>query len=551
MIPRAFSFLFLFLCSMAASAQGTVTTELPRPRLVVGLVVDQMRWDYLYRYYHRYGDRGFKRILREGFSCENTYINYVPTVTAIGHSTVYTGSVPAIHGIAGNTFIMEENGYSMYCTEDTTVATVGAGGKGGQMSPRNLLSSTITDELRMSNNFQSKVIGISLKDRGSILPAGHFGNAAYWMDDATGNWISSTYYMPELPGWVAAFNRKGLVEKYLKGDWHPLYPIATYTQSLPDDNGYESRFKGIDTTVFPIYTSKLLSQNGPVLIKTTPFGNTITLELAKEAIKQERLGKNKPGVTDFLAVSLSSTDYIGHHFAPNSAKVEDAMLRLDRDLGAFLQYLDQQVGKGQYTLFLTADHGAAHNAQYFTDIKGHGGFLNTSRLKSDLNRILKETFAVNNLVLSVVNYQVHLNHQAIGQNKLDEPKIREIIVQHLKGVDGIAFVADLNRMANAAIPQLLRERMVNGYHMKRSGAIQFVLEPQHFTGSRKTGTSHSAWNPYDARIPMLWMGWGIKQGRSNTAYSMTDIAPTIAAILHIQEPNGNIGKPIIEVINVK
>lgn len=549
---RKLLLVFISMLAMTVTdAQQAPARAMPKPKLVVGLVVDQMRWDYLYRYYERYGETGFKRILREGFSCENTYINYIPTVTAIGHSTVYTGSVPAIHGIAGNTFIMQENGYNMYCTEDTTVATVGAGSKSGQMSPKNLLSSTITDELRMSNNFQSKVIGISLKDRGAILPAGHFANAAYWMDDATGSWISSTYYMKELPQWVTAFNKRGLVEKYLKGDWHPLYPIKTYTQSLPDGNAYESRFKGIDTTAFPVYTSKIFSQNGPVLIKTTPFGNTITLELAKEAIKQERLGKNKPGITDFLAVSLSSTDYIGHHFAPNSPKVEDAMLRLDRDLGAFLSYLDQQVGKGNYTLFLTADHGAAHNARYFTDIKGHGGFLNTGKLKDDLNQLLSDAFGKSNLVISLLNYQVHLNDKAIKQHQLDEAKIREIILQHLKGVDGVAFVADLQQVAGAAIPQLLRERMVNGYHLKRSGAIQFVLEPQHFTGSRTTGTSHSTWNPYDARIPLLWMGWGVNKGRSHAVHHMTDIAPTLAALLHIQEPNGNIGQPIVDVIAVE
>lgn len=544
-------FLFLFLSSSIYAQQGTTSKEFTRPKLVVGLVVDQMRWDYLYRYFDRYGETGFKRILREGFSCENTYINYVPTVTAIGHSTVYTGTVPAIHGIAGNNFIMQENGYNMYCTEDTTVKTIGAAGKGGEMSPKNLLSSTMTDELRLSNNFQSKVIGISLKDRGAILPAGHFANAAYWMDDATGKWISSTYYMQELPKWVSDFNNRGLVDKYLRGDWKPLYPINTYTQSIADYNPYESRFKGIDTTIFPVYTSKLASQIGPVLIKTTPFGNTISLDLAKEAIRQEKLGANKPGITDFLAVSLSSTDYIGHHFAVNSAKVEDAMLRLDIDLGAFMKFLDQEVGTGQYTLFLTADHGAAHNAQYFMDLKGNGGFLNTSTLRNDLNNMLKAAFGEGNLVMSLTNYQVHLNNKVIRDKSLDEVKMNTLIVQHLKGIKGVAFVADMNKVQDASIPQLLRERIINGYHMKRSGGIQFILEPQYFTGTRTTGTSHSTWNPYDARIPLLWMGWGIRQGKSNVVYNMTDIASTVTALLHIQEPNGNIGKPIAEVLSGK
>lgn len=547
MIRKSLCTFLIAVGSLTLYGQATAPRALPRPKLVVGLVVDQMRWDYLYRYFPRYGETGFKRLLREGFSCENTYINYVPTVTAIGHSTVYTGSVPAIHGIAGNNFIMQESGYNMYCTEDTTVSTVGADGNGGKMSPKNLLSSTVTDELRLSTNFQSKVIGISLKDRGAILPAGHFANAAYWMDDASGKWISSTYYMKALPQWVTDFNNRGLVAHYLKGDWHPLYPIGTYTQSLPDTNPYESKFRGMDTTRFPVSTSKLVLQNGPVLIKTTPFGNTLTLELAKEAIKQEKLGQNKQGVTDFLAVSLSSTDYIGHHFAVNSAKVEDAMLRLDRDLGLFLHYLDQQVGNGQYTVFLTADHGGAHNAQYFRDLRGNGGYVNTTTLRSELNQMLKQAFGEANLVISLTNYQVHLNHSLIRSKNLDEARLRRLIIQQLKRVDGVAFVTDMETAAEAAIPSLLRERIVNGYHMKRSGVIQFILEPQHFTSRGLTGTSHSAWNPYDAHIPLLWMGWGIRQGKSNEVYNMTDIAPTVAALLHIQEPNGNIGRPMKEV----
>ncbi len=213
------------------TATGTPTitttatsTDLPRPKLVVGIVVDQMRWDYLYRYFSRYQDNGFKRLLNEGFSCENTQVDYIPTFTGPGHTCIYTGSVPAIHGIAGNDFIIQATGKSMYCTEDTSVQTVGSTSKAGQMSPRNLLTTTVTDELKLATNFRSKVIGIALKDRGGILPAGHTADAAYWFDDKTGNWITSTYYMKELPQWVKDFNDQKLPETYLKLDWNPLIP---------------------------------------------------------------------------------------------------------------------------------------------------------------------------------------------------------------------------------------------------------------------------------------------------------------------------------------
>ena len=213
-------FFFTGLLTVTIALQGY--TQPARPKLVVGLMVDQMRWDYLYRFADRYGDDGFKRLLNEGFSCENTLLNYIPTLTAIGHSSVYTGSVPAIHGIAGNDWIIQATGQPMYCTQDDNVQGVGTQEKEGQQSPRNLLASTITDQLKLATNFQSKVIGISLKDRGGILPAGHFADAAYWFERKSGNWISSTFYMEKLPHWVETFNKQKLADKYLKQDWNTL-----------------------------------------------------------------------------------------------------------------------------------------------------------------------------------------------------------------------------------------------------------------------------------------------------------------------------------------
>ncbi|WP_317169498.1 alkaline phosphatase family protein [Mucilaginibacter humi] len=314
-----FKYLLLLLCAgvaVNANAQSkkkptvpAATTTLPRPKLVVGIVVDQMRWDYLYRFYDRYSAGGFKRMLNEGFSCENANIDYIPTVTAIGHSSIYTGSVPALHGIAGNDFIIQSTGKSMYCAEDKTVQTVGSTSDAGQMSPRNLLVTTVTDELRLATNFRSKVIGIALKDRGGILPAGHTANAAYWFDDKSGNWITSTYYMNDLPQWLKDFNARKLPEQYLKQDWNPLYPVSTYLQTLPDESKYEGKLKGATATTLPVKTSELYKGNLG-MIRSTPFGNTMTLDLATATINAEKMGQG--AVTDFPAVSLSSTDYIGH-----------------------------------------------------------------------------------------------------------------------------------------------------------------------------------------------------------------------------------------------
>ncbi|MBU1373749.1 MAG: alkaline phosphatase family protein [Bacteroidetes bacterium] len=522
-----------------------LTSSPARPKLVVGIVVDQMRWDYLYRYANRYGAGGFNRLLNEGFTCENTQIPYIPTVTAAGHTGIYTGSVPSITGIAGNDFTIQATGESLYCTEDHSVKTVGSTSTAGEMSPRNLLSSTITDELKLATNFRSKVIGIALKDRGGILPAGHTANAAYWYDDATGNWITSTFYMNQLPNWVNSFNSQRLPEKYIKQDWNTLYPINTYVQSTPDDNAYEGKMKGETAPIFPHLTSKLLNGNLSA-IRATPFGNSLTLDFAKDALKSEKLGKGDQ--TDFLAISLSSTDYVGHQYGVNAIETEDTYLRLDRDLESFFNTLDAAVGKGNYTVFLSADHGAAHNPGFLKDHNIPADLWQGSGILKNLNTELEKKFSHPNLVINLGNYQVNFNNQLIEKQKLNEQNIIDFSISYLKKQEGVAYVVDMEKAPIAAIPDFLKTKIINGYNAQRSGAIQIILQPGWFQGYSSTGTTHGTWNPYDTHIPLVFMGWGIKHGSLNRPTSMADIAPTLAALLHIQEPNGNIGEPIEEVL---
>ncbi|RFZ93046.1 alkaline phosphatase family protein [Mucilaginibacter conchicola] len=534
--------------SSAQTKKATVTPSaaLPRPKLVVGLVVDQMRWDYLYRYYDRYQTGGFKRMLNEGFTCENTLIPYIPTVTAAGHTCIYTGSVPSIHGIAGNDFIIQATGKSVYCTDDSTVVAVGSTSKAGKMSPRNMLASTVTDELKFATNFRSKVIGIALKDRGGILPAGHAANAAYWFDDANGSWISSTYYMTDLPAWVKTFNAGKPAEKYLNMDWNTLYPINTYVQSEPDNSPrHEGKFSGAEAPTFPVKTSTLYKGNAG-LIRSTPYGNSMTLDLARAAVEGENLGKNV--VTDFLAVSLSSTDYVGHQFGPNSVEAEDTYLRLDKDLAAFFTYLDGKVGKGNYTVFLTADHGAAHNANFLIDHKVPAGIWNDSPVMANINKMIEDKYGVKKGVLSFNNYQVNFNYAEIRKQKVSEDGIKFDVIQYLMTQPEIAYAVDMQRVQEANIPAALKERIQNGYNPEHSGTIQIVLKPGWYSGHGQTGTTHGTWNPYDAHIPLVFMGWGVKHGSLTRETHMTDIAPTVAQLLHIQAPNGNVGTAIGEVL---
>ncbi len=523
------------------TAQNTETFT--RPKLMVGLVVDQMRWDYLYRFQKRYTEGGFKRLLRDGFSAENMLIPYTPTQTACGHASVYTGSVPAINGIIANNWFDPQIGRDVYCVEDKDVKTVGSTSTAGLMSPKNLLVTTMTDELRMATNFRSKVISVSQKDRGSILPAGHTANGAYWYDSKTGTYISSTHYMQELPKWVVDFNAQKFPNQFLERDWHTLYPIETYVESTDDNKPYERLFTGAKTSTFPHLFKQYVGKNYGMLT-SMPYGNTFTLEFAKKAVQHEQMGQN--GNTDFLAVSLSSTDYVGHQFGPNSVEIEDTYLRLDKDISDFLTYLDKSVGKGNYVIFLTADHAATHTPGFSSENKMPGGVFTTKKLKASLDSLISKDFGVEKAIFNFSANQIIFDHETIKSAKANYNQIKQACIDFIVKQDGILNAVDLKNINGASIPQEIKTKLTNGYNARRSGDIYVIFNAGWYTSVK--GTGHGAWNPYDSHIPAVFMGWGIKQGKSNQRYYMTDIAPTISSLLHIQEPSGSIGNVITELM---
>lgn len=528
------------MLTVIAAIALQVQAQPSRPKLVVGIVVDQMRWDYLYRYQGRYCEGGFKRLLNEGYSCENTRIPYVPSVTAIGHSCIYTGSVPSIHGIAGNNFV--KDGVRVYCTDDASVEPVGTKNADCKMSPRNLWTTTLGDELRLATNGRSKVVGVALKDRASILPAGHNPNGAYWFDDEAGRFITSTYYMKALPAWVNAFNKEDNAAKYLAEKWSSLYPMDTYKESTEDKNDYEDGIKdGVGATL-PLDLPKLYKQYGYNIIRNTPFGNSLTLDFAKAAIEGERLGEDDE--TDLLAVSCSSTDYIGHQVGTNAVEIEDTYLRLDKALADFLGYLDTKVGRGNYLVFLSADHGAMNNVKYLQDRRINAGNWDTDSVRTSLNEFLASKYtSSDDLVKKVENYQVFFDIAAIKSKGLDYEDIKSAVVERLKEDKSVLYACDQERTAESSIPDDVKKRIINGYNRERSGGVQIILKPAYYTHGYK-GTDHGAWNPYDTHIPLVFMGWGVEHGSSTKPYYMTDIAPSIAALLHIQAPNGCVGQPI-------
>lgn len=516
-----------------------------RPKLVVGIVVDQMRQEYLLRFYEKFGEDGFKRLMNQGFMVRNGHYNYIPTYTGPGHASVYTGTTPATHGIIGNDWYSRELERTVYCAEDTTVMAVGGSEDAGQISPRNLLSTTITDQLKLATQGNSKVIGVSLKDRGSVLPAGHMADGAYWYDGGTGEFMTSTFYMNTLPDWVKAFNKKKLADKYLNQIWQTVLPIESYTESGPDDNAYETVFSGKEAPVFPYDLSQIRkNNNGWGLLSSTPFGNTIVVDFAKAAMEAEQMGEDE--ITDFLAMSFSSTDYLGHAFGPDSKELQDTYIRLDRDLASFFQYLDQQVGSGNYLIFLTADHAVVDIPKFLVDNKLPGGYLQTSKIGSIIEQELQKKYGEGEWI-EHAGSEFFLNQELIEAEGHSLKEMQAIVANRLldyKGIKETFTATELQRNEYTRGRRMLLQR---GYNFKRSGDVLYTTESGFLNSDRMTGTSHGTGYTYDTHVPILLYGWGVKGGETVCYYEITDIASTVSMLLNIALPSGEDGNPIIEI----
>ena len=505
-----------------------------RPKLVVGIVVDQMKMEYLYRFSNYFSANVFKRLMNNGYTFHNMHYNYMPTYTAPGHASIYTGTTPSTHGIIGNEWFNKAVGKDVYCTDDASVKTIGNGTeKEGAMSPKNLFSTTITDELRMATNFKGKVIGLSIKDRGAILPAGHFANWAFWYSK-TGAFISSTFYGAALPNWVTEFNQEKRYMNYINKGWDLLKPIATYNESLPDDNPYEGKLDKDDAPVFPYDLSKIYKEKGADVLRTTPFGNDILAELAMKAIEKEELGKDE--ITDFLAVSFSSTDYVGHTFGPRSMELQDTYLRLDQTIAQFLNYLDKTVGKDNYLLFLTADHAGAENSNYLKDNKYNVKNIPSKEIVGALKKKSNETFGAD-LILDYSNFNLFLNKEIIKGKGLEFTKVKQSFKEFLMTQEQVKRVYTEEEILASSGDDYFLSFIAKGYDPKQNGDI-VILDKTGYMQYQATGTTHGSPNSYDTHVPLLFYGWQVPKGELHTKKYITQIAPTLSQMLKIPFPNG-------------
>jgi predicted AlkP superfamily pyrophosphatase or phosphodiesterase len=541
-----FSLFFSFVLPLHFFSQNI---SIKPPKLVVGIVIDQMCYEYLYRYKSKFSENGFLRLLNNGTNCENTQYNYIPTYTGPGHASIYTGTTPDNHGIVGNDWYSRVIKKEVNCVGDSNVKSVGTKSDEGECSPKNLYVNTITDQLKLTYP-KSKVISISIKDRGAILPGGHLSDGSYWFDYQTGNLITSTFYKEKLPKWVSDFNAEKQALNYLNQTWKTLLPLENYTESEQDNSKYEVLISSKKTPEFP-YDFKELNKGKTNfdLFTITPFANTFLADFSIKALQNENLGLDE--FTDFLAISFSTPDIAGHAFGPYSVEIEDIYLRLDLEIGKIISQLESTVGKDNFILFLTADHAVVPVPQYLTDKKLPGGYFYIGEVKKEISIHLTKKFGFNPIE-EVTNNNFYLNTNLINEKKLSKTEIEDEIKTILLSKKGIKKVYTSHEISSGNTSDEWLTMVKKGYKLNESGDLIFLLEPGYLPKSNENsnshkGTSHGSAFNYDTHVPLIWYGKGIPNQSIYRRVNITDIAATLAPLLNLQRPNSCTGEVIIEI----
>lgn len=521
-----------------------------KPKLIVGIIVEQMRNDFIQKYWDKFGDGGFKRLLNEGTYCKNANFNYLFTQTSVGQATIATGTTPSYHGIVSEEWYARLKDKTINCVTDEKEKTVGGSFEAGRMSPRQLLTTSIGDEIRLASNMKSKVLGISLQAKSAILSTGLTANAGYWLDDESGNWISSSYYMQDLPLWVKTFDDKKIADIYMGNKWETKMPITDYSdRCLPDDNKYETGIEGRRAFPYNLAEIGIMDKSKKKkygILRYTPFGNTYTKDFAIATIINELLGKGD--ATDMLTVSFSATEYIGQNFGPESVELMDAYLRLDEDLTHFLSFLDQELGKENVLIYLTSDHGMSQNPDYLADKGIPVSYFNANAAISLLKSYMNAVYGRGDWVKNYYAQQLYLNRDLIEDSKLNLADVQQKVSQFLLQFSGVANTITATTLQTSYFPDGVFSKIQKSYNQKRSGDILINLDPG-WIEKNASGNTHNSSYSYDTHVPLIWYGWKIKRTTIFDKVDMIDIAPTISYFLNISSPNAAVGQPIIGLVN--
>ena len=555
----------LALTALATGTAWSQTAERP-VRLVLQITVDQLRGDLIDRYSAGYGKGGFQRLLNDGAFYVNAHHRHANTETVVGHATLATGTDPAVHGMIANVWLDRATGKLVYNVEDADYPLLGEGGGVDASteidptqalattqgrSPRGILTSTIGDEIALSVGPEAKVFGVSVKDRGAITLAGHAGKA-YWFSKSAGGMVTSTFYMDDYPDWVDAWNAKGVPASYAGKSWELLAKPAAYLFGDADDQAWETDFPGYGRT-FPHPWGEADSPYFTTFLTFSPAGDEIVLDFAKDLLVAENLGKDD--ATDYLSISFSSTDYVGHLFGPSSLEAEDNLHRLDRTLAELLSFIDKTVGLNETLIVLSADHGASEAPGYLNALCIGGSYFNFDEIdKTEGIAALEAEFGVvNELIDQFFQPYLYLNREAIAERGLDFATVSRRVAEELRKLPGIAYAVSSDDLRMGAVVQMpATDAILANFNEDRSGDIYVVFDPQwfvaEFDGKSVTASHGQPW-AYDTHVPVIWMGPGIEPGRIARRVETVDVAPTISAYLGIKYPSGSRGNPLVELVN--
>ncbi len=519
-----------------------------KPKLIVGIIVEQLRYDQIARFSDRFGEGGIRRLLNEGTFYQNAAYQYILTQSAPAHATISTGTEPAWHGITSNSWYLPLRNDLIYCTQDPGIDPVGGGYESGLHSPVHLQASTFTDELKKATRKKAKVFGIGLKEHAAILSAGHAADAAFWYDNSTGNWISSTWYIDSLPSWINDFNAMKYPEAYLAKNWDLAGPQEYYYDCVSDTSIFEIGYGG--RNYFPYDLKKIRNerltehQDDMSLLRETPFGNTFTTDLAKKLIEKERLGKDD--ITDVLTVCYSSTDYIGHMFGPSSFEMADAILRLDREIRDLMSYLVDSVGKRNILVYFTSSHGLSETPGILEINRIPSGYFRPEQALYLLRSYLKVLYGEGDWVKGYIGNQLYLNRTLIEDSKISLEDIRRNVARFMVQMSGVNFVYPYSDLGINNFGNENLNRIINSYNPQKSGDIIITFKPGWVESSTDNITDHNSSYEYNSHVPLIWYGWSVDRTSVNRTINLTDIAPTLSSLINIPYPNACTGKPLFE-----
>jgi len=550
--------------SIAALFISVATSAADKPKLILQITVDQLRGDLPTRYYDRLGEGGFRYLWESGIVYRDAHHGHANTETIVGHATLATGAHPSNHGMVGNLWFDRETGFTTYNVEDPnyTLLTKGASvdasteidptqraARSDGRSPAAMLVTTFSDELRSNTGGEAKVIGVSVKDRGAISMAGHSGTA-YWFSKANGEFVTSTYYLDKYPGWVNAFNDAKPAQQFAGTTWELLHDQDSYLFGDSDDRAWETDVGGFGRT-FPHSFGDGSSKYFTTWLTLSPPGDKLVLDFAKQALVEEQLGQD--AVTDYLSVSFSSTDYVGHVFGPSSLEAEDNILRLDRTLADLLAFVDKQVGLENTLIVLSADHGGPDTPGYLKSLKIPAGYVDPDSWDKDaaIARIKKQFKIDGDLIAAYDHPYVYFSDAVKNNPRIDQDALEAAVVEELSKFQGVSLAVSSSALRRGNLPDTdLYRAVVNNFNAKRSGEVFIVFEPNWFIndmeGLTVASTHGSPWR-YDTYVPIVFAGPGLKAQTVDRRVQTVDVAVTLSTYMGFKPPSGSVGIPLIEV----